>query len=84
MPESLSYKIPRSFGQVLGKLMRNPLQLISETATRFFDWTNRVDYSLSRHLEFLQLFLMVLSPICLQNKENVNTQATKKRDPQQK
>ena len=63
-PESLRYTIPRSFGQVLGKLLRSPLQPISQTATRLFGCTNRVYYSLSRHLEFLQVSMMALGPIC--------------------
>ena len=74
--KNLRHTVPRSLSQVLGKSLRNPPQPVRQVASRVLGWTHRLDYSLSRRPEFLQLLLMVLSTICEHNKRSISTYAT--------
>jgi len=77
--KGLSYTIPRSFGQVLGKLLRNSLQTINQTAIRLLGGTYRLDHSLSCHSKLLQLLLVLFSTIYSHNKKDVSTSTTEKK-----
>jgi len=77
--KGLRYTIPRSFGQILGKLLRNLLQQISQTAIRLLGGTHGLDHSLSYHSKLLQLLLVLFSTICSHNKKDVSTRITKKK-----
>ena len=77
--KGLRYTIPRSFGQVLGKLLRNHLQPISQTAIRLLGGTYGLDRSLYCHSKLLQLFLVLFSTIYSHNKKGVSTSITKKK-----
>ena len=76
--KGLRHTIPRSFSQVLGKLLRNLLQPISQTAIRLIGGSYGLDHSLSRHPKFLQLLLVLLSTVCSHNKKDIITRMTKK------
>ena len=68
--KSLRYAIPRSFGQVLGKLLWNFLQPVSQTAIRLSGGNYGLDNSLSRHPKLLQLLLVFLSTVHNNNKKS--------------
>ena len=67
--ESLRYTIPRSFSQVLSKLLRKLLQSISRTSIRLSSGTYGLNNSLSSHPKFFQLLLVFLSTVCSNNKK---------------
>jgi hypothetical protein len=76
--KGLRHTIPKSFRQVLSKLLRNLLQPISQTAIRLLSRTYGLDHSLNRHPKLLQLLQVLFSTVCSHNKKDVSTSTTKK------